>query len=197
MATHGLESHGSARPGGRVGDGGTGAGDVPTHERLILVSEGGPDEVEDALVRIAKALDFEVVVVDPDPQLTEPPDRLVRKAIPDPVALALGPRDSIVLLTRGERDIEILRAIAGIPLQFVGLWSDGDRAEKNRTELAEQGVSPEFLARLHAPVAGDSRFRAPSEIALAILSEVVDGNGPHPGRVPDRATHSRRLRRRA
>lgn len=196
MESRSLESDGSVRPERHSAGSGAGAG-PSTPDRLVLVSEGGPDEVEDALVRIAKALDFEVIVVSPDPQLTEPPDRLVLAAKPDPGELALSARDSVVLLTRGDRDVEILRSLAGTPLRFVGLWSDGERAERNRAELAAQGVSPEFLARLHAPAAGDSRFRAPSEIALAILSEVVEGNGAIEGRTATRPVRGRRTRRRS
>ncbi len=196
MGPQGFESRENVRPvaGAKGKDSEVRPGS--THDRLVLIDEGGPDEVEDALVRISKALDFEVIVVSPNPQLTEPPDRLIRATMPDAEGLSLGAQDSVVLLTRGDRDVEILRSLAQTPLRFVGLWSDGDRAEKNRSELVAQGVAPEFLARLHAPVAGDVRFRAPSEIALAILSEVVEGNGAPAERPASVSARARRARRR-
>ena len=38
-------------------------------QRLILGGQGGKDEVEDALVKLAKGLDFDVVVIDHSPVL--------------------------------------------------------------------------------------------------------------------------------
>lgn len=145
-------------------------------ERIVLVGQGGYDDVESALVRIAKAFDFEVVVVDPDPRLTEPPHRLVRAPLPDPRRLGLNERDSVIVLTTGERDVAVLESIARTPLRYVGLWADEARVERNRTELKATGVPDDFLRRLRAPTPGERNARAPSEIALSILSEIVDSD---------------------
>jgi xanthine dehydrogenase accessory factor len=142
-------------------------------ERLVLVGQGGRDDVEDSLVRFAKALDFEVVVVDPSPELTEPPTRLVKASLPDVTSLALGDRDSVVVLTKGERDVAVLSALAETPLRYVGLLASRHRVEKNRSELKAKGVPAKFLTDLHAPIGVDIGARAPSEIALSILAEVV------------------------
>jgi len=142
-------------------------------ERLVLIGQGGRDDVEDALVRFGKALDFEVVVVDPNPELTESPDRLVKNSVPDPDALALGDRDSVVVLTKGERDVAVLSSLAGAPVRYVGMLASRHRVEKNRAELKAKGISESFLAGLHAPIGVDIGARAPTEIALSILAEVV------------------------
>jgi xanthine dehydrogenase accessory factor len=142
-------------------------------ERLVLIGQGGRDDVEDALVRFGKALDFEVVVVDPNPELTESPDRLVKTAVPDPDTLALGDRDSVVVLTKGERDVAVLSNLARIPVRYVGMLASRHRVEKNRAELKAKGITEEFLAGLHAPIGVDIGARAPTEIALSILAEVV------------------------
>jgi len=142
-------------------------------ERLVLVGQGGRDDVEDALVRFGKALDFEVVVVDPNPELTEAPDRLVKASVPDSESLALGERDSVVVLTKGERDVAVLSTLARIPVRYVGMLASRHRVEKNRAELKAKGISEEFLAGLHAPIGVDIGARAPTEIALSILAEVV------------------------
>jgi xanthine dehydrogenase accessory factor len=142
-------------------------------ERLVLIGQGGRDDVEDALVRFGKALDFEVVVVDPNPELTESPDRLVKTAVPDPEALALGDRDSIVILTKGERDVAVLTNLARTTARYVGMLASRHRVEKNRAELKQNGIPEDFLAGLHAPIGVDIGARAPTEIALSILAEVV------------------------
>jgi xanthine dehydrogenase accessory factor len=142
-------------------------------ERLVLIGQGGRDDVEDSLVRFGKALDFEVVVVDPNPELTESPDRLVKASVPDPEALALGERDSVVVLTKGERDVAVLSNLARTPVRYVGMLASRHRIEKNRAELTAKGIPEEFLAGLHAPIGVDIGARAPKEIALSILAQVV------------------------
>src|SRR5881397_1125816 len=72
---------------------------LPT-ERMIIVGQGGRDDIEDALVHQAKALGFEIVVVDPMPDLREAPDAIVKSAVVDPKTIPIGNRDSIVILTR-------------------------------------------------------------------------------------------------
>ncbi len=142
-------------------------------DRLVLVGQGGRDDVEDALVHLAKWLDFDVTVIDPSPELTEAPHRLVKAPLPETHELGLGERDSVVVLTRGERDVAVLSALAKAPLRYVGLLASRHRVEKVREGLRDAGVPEEFLSDLHAPVGLDIGARAPGEIALSILSEVV------------------------
>ncbi len=154
-------------------------------ERLVIVGQGGRDDVEEALVQLARSLDFEVTVVDPSPELTTAPHHLVRASAPDPVALALGDRDSLVVLTKGERDVAILGAVAASPLRYVGLLASRHRIAKDFRELREQGVPDSFLASVRAPVGFDLGAKAPGEIALSILAEIVAAKyGKLPARPP-------------
>ncbi len=123
-------------------------------DRVIVVGQGGKDDIEEAVVRMAKALGFEVVVVDPVPVLKEAPDVLIEKEEVDPRALGIGARDSVVVLTKG-------------------LLTSRSRLQKDLDELRSRGVSEEFLGRLHAPVGLDIGAKTPAEIALAILADVV------------------------
>ena len=142
-------------------------------ERLILVGQGGKDDVEEALVELGRALGFEVVVVDPNPQLRAKPDRLVTAAVPDPAELVIGPRDSVVVLTKGERDVAVLRALANSPSRYVGLLGSRRRVQKDREELHAAGVGKAFLTGLHAPIGIDVGAQSPAEIAISILAEVI------------------------
>jgi len=142
-------------------------------DRVIVVGQGGKDDIEEAVVRMAKALGFEVVVVDPVPVLKEAPDVLIEKEEVDPRALGIGARDSVVVLTKGGRDVAILEALARSGAGFVGLLSSRSRLQKDLDELRSRGVSEEFLGRLHAPVGLDIGAKTPAEIALAILADVV------------------------
>ena len=142
-------------------------------ERLVVVGQGGRDDVEDAIVRFGKGLDLEVVVVDPNPQLTSTADRVIVASLPDPGELALGERDSVVVLTKGERDVAVLSSVARAHPRYVGLLGSRHRVQKDLAELEAQGIPPAFRSALHAPVGIDIGAKSPGEIALAILAEVV------------------------
>ncbi len=144
-----------------------------TTERVVVIGQGGRDDIEDALVRQAKALGFEVVVVDPMPVLRDPPDRLVTSAAVDPKALALDGRDSVVVLTKGERDVDVLEILSKANVRFVGLLSSRRRLQKDLEELRKRGVPEAFLRRLHAPVGLDIGARTPPELALAVMADVI------------------------
>ena len=145
---------------------------LPT-ERLILVGQGGKDDVEEALISFGKALGLELVVVDPLPVLTEKPDVVMQTEVIDPIAMALGSRDSVVVLTKGERDVAVLAALSKAKPRFVGLLASRSRLRKDLAELRERGVSEDFLTALHAPVDLDIGAKTPAELAISILADVV------------------------
>ena len=145
---------------------------LPT-ERVIVVGQGGRDDVEDALVHQAKALGFEVVVVDPMPDLRESPDAIVKSAVVDPTTFPIGDRDSIVVLTKGERDVDVLESLSKTTARFVGLLASRRRLRKDKEELERRGVARDFLSKLHAPIGLDIGARTPPELALAIMADVL------------------------
>ncbi len=145
---------------------------IPTH-RLILVGQGGRDDVEGALVHLGKILGFEVVVVDPTPVLSEAPHELVTDSHVDAQRLGLSAHDFAVVLTKGERDVAVLEALSRTPVKFVGLLASRHRVKQDIEELAKRGVPPEFQKVLHAPIGLDIGAKTPEELAVAILGEVI------------------------
>src|SRR5271170_4931562 len=145
---------------------------IPT-QRLVIVGQGGRDDVEGALVHLGKVLGFEVVVVDPTPVLSEPPHELITDSKVDVKKLGLSAHDSVVVLTKGERDAAVLEALSHTPVRFVGLLASRHRVKQDLEELAKLGVSPEFREALHAPIGLDIGAKTPEELAVAILGEVI------------------------
>ncbi len=145
---------------------------LPT-QRLILVGQGGKDDLEGALVHLGRLLGFEVVVIDPNPSLAEAPDVLLREGHVDPGALGLNPHDYVVVLTKGERDVAVLEALAKAPVKFVGLLASRHRLRQDLEELARRGVPEGFRNSLHAPIGIDIGAKTPEELAVAILAEVL------------------------
>lgn len=145
---------------------------LPT-PRLVLIGQGGKDDLEAALVHLGQRLGFEVTVVDPNPVLPEPPHQIVRQSVVDPVALGLGKTDYVVVLTKGERDVAVLEAVSKVPVKFVGLLASRHRLRQDLDALAQRGVSTEFRTALHAPIGIDIGAKTPEEIAVAILADIL------------------------
>lgn len=142
-------------------------------ERLIVVGEGGRDPVEDRLVQMGKILGFEVVVVNHQPVLSEEPHRLLDTPNYDLRDFAFRGTDSVLVLTKGARDVDHLEALATAPVRYVGLLASRKRVEEDRAALRERGIGEGFLDRLHAPIGVDLGAVSPAELALSILAEVV------------------------
>lgn len=141
--------------------------------RLILIGQGGKDEVEDALLKLGKLLDYDVVVVDHSPVLSEQPDLLIKDLDYDLGSFEFRSSDSVVVLTRGERDMETLETLSRFKLGYVGMLASRQRAVENAAKLRESGVADSFIKSLRCPVGAEIGAETPAEIALSILTEIV------------------------
>ena len=142
-------------------------------ERLVIIGQGGRDDVAEAVARLAKELGLEILLVDPVPDSRIPADKVVESGSVDPKALALGPEDSVVVFTRGERDVDVLQALSRARVRFLGMLASRHRLKGDLEKLRAAGVAEEFLASLHAPIGLDIGAKTPAEIAIAILAEII------------------------
>src|SRR4051812_30424082 len=149
----------------------------PVRPRLVIV---GGVEVARSLVRLARELGFETVVVDGRAAFATQErfpdvDRLVI-GWPDEVAdeIGLGPNDAVAVLSHDVKFDEpaIVEAL-GRGCRYVGAVGSKKTQADRRARLREAGVSDADLARLRGPVGLDLGGRAPAETALAILAEIV------------------------
>jgi xanthine dehydrogenase accessory factor len=149
----------------------------PMRPRLVVV---GAVEVARTLVRLARELGFETVVIDGRAAFATPErfpdvDRLV-VGWPDEVAeaISLGPADAVAVLTHDVKFDEpaIIEALRR-GCRYVGAVGSKKTQADRRARLREAGVTDEELDRLRGPIGLDLGGRAPAETALAILSEVV------------------------
>jgi len=142
-------------------------------QRLVLIGQGGKDDVEDALVKMGKTLDFDVVVIDHAPMLTEQPDQLIKDVEYDVAKFPFIDTDSVVVLTRGERDVETLMKLSDFKLRYVGMLGSRQRVRDDLDKLREASVSELFLSSLRAPIGVDIGAVTAPEIALSILAEIL------------------------
>lgn len=137
---------------------------------------GAGDDAQ-PLVQLAWELDWQATVADGRANLARA-ERFPQAAAVKPLAEALkepGARDAAVIMTHSyEQDREILRALLGRELRYLGILGP-----RRRTEHLVKAVAPglelsaeECLARLHSPVGLDLGGHAPGAIALSIAAEL-------------------------
>lgn len=88
-----------------------------------------------------------------------------------------------VIVTRGHRhDLDALRALVRRPLRYLGLIGSRAKVKRIYDVLVEEGVQPEQLEKVHAPIGLDIGAVTPQEIAVAIVAEIIAvrrGKAPH------------------
>lgn len=84
------------------------------------------------------------------------------------------PGSHVVLVTRGHKlDEECLRGLIGRTVPYLGMIGSRRRTRAVLDELRSEGVSPEWLARIYAPIGLNIGALTPEEIAISILSEMI------------------------
>jgi xanthine dehydrogenase accessory factor len=143
--------------------------------RLVVV---GATPVADAVARLARSMDYEVVrVVDaPEQRDVEPQsaalgitvvaldgiEHVVRERLPDQAA---------VVASQGHYDEQALESILGGDFSYVGLVASRKRGGAIRSLLAKGGT--QRVETIRIPAGLDLGARTPPEVALSILAEIV------------------------
>jgi xanthine dehydrogenase accessory factor len=143
--------------------------------RLIVV---GAAHISQFLAPMAALAGFEVIVIDPRRAFASAerfPGVTLIDAWPDEAfeRLKLDATSAVVTLTHDPKiDDPALIAALGSPVFYVGALGSKRTHAKRLARLTEAGLGDK-VARIHAPVGLDLGGRAPREIAVSILAEVV------------------------
>ena len=150
---------------------------IGNRARLVICGGG---HVSTALVRMAKLLDFEIWVLEDRPFFAEHAKQEGADHIlcGDYVeSLAKIPKDVdnyYVCMTRGHRfDLECLREIYKRRFAYVGMMGSRKRSVLVRKELESCGFSGKQVEKLHSPIGLAIGAQTPAEIALSVISEIV------------------------
>ncbi len=144
--------------------------------RLAIV---GAVHIAQRLAGLALDLGYDVTVIDPRrgfltearfPDVTRVhdwPDEALTKFAPDP-------RSAVVTLSH---DAKIDEPALGVALRsdafYVGALGSQRTQAKRRERLAEAGLDPAAMSRIHGPVGLDLGAQSPAEIALSIAAELT------------------------
>ncbi len=133
-----------------------------------------------ALARLAKLLDFRVVVVDArgmwatEERFPEVDELHVAHAEEYLARHPLGSNAYVAVLSHDPKldDPAIIGALKS-PAPFVGAIGSPKTQAERRERLRRAGLAEEQVGRLHGPVGLDLGAQTPQEIALAILAQMV------------------------
>jgi xanthine dehydrogenase accessory factor len=80
----------------------------------------------------------------------------------------------VVIVTRGhQNDLDAMRALAARELAYVGLIGSRAKIVRINDALLAEGMAPECLERVHAPIGLDIGAITPAEIAISIVAELI------------------------
>ena len=106
---------------------------------------------------MGKTLGFETIVIDHLPVLTEDPDVLVTDLDYDLNDFHFAESDTVIVLTKGERDVPTLEALSKKKVRFVGILASLQRVTEDIGGAEEAGRRPRIPGI--APLADWGRHR--------------------------------------
>jgi xanthine dehydrogenase accessory factor len=141
--------------------------------RLLIF---GVSPAAQALARLGKVMGYAVDVADPDADREAFPDadrivETIRKE--DLEGRPQHGRFFAVVATLGQHDEEAARAALALDPAYLGVVASRTRFAQIRETLLAGGVSAAALDRIANPAGLDIGARAPEEVALSILAEIV------------------------
>ncbi len=149
---------------------------ITTPPCLILCGAG---HVSTATAKIAKMVGFQVTVID------DRSDFANRERFPEadcilnqPFSEALDSIDAsnayYVIVTRGHKDDRLcLETVLKKPFTYCGMIGSKSKIQAVSTDLKQNGFSEEQLQSVHAPIGLPIGANTPEEIAVCIVSEMI------------------------
>jgi xanthine/CO dehydrogenase XdhC/CoxF family maturation factor len=136
--------------------------DTPGHGRVVVVTD---NPIGRAVVEIARVVGRRTTLLADEDVEQSPMEWLTRHP--------LDGRDALVLCDHDTPGMdELLRYALKGRAGYVAMMGSRRRAEKVFSTLAES-LSDETLARLHVPAGLNTGGKAPGEIAVSVVAEIV------------------------
>jgi xanthine dehydrogenase accessory factor len=144
-----------------------------------LVVVGGV-QIAIALVSLAKTLGYQTILIDPRKAWgneTRFPhvDKLIQMWVDDAFEqIKINSATAVAVLTHDPKiDDPAIKLALNSSAFYVGALGSKTTNAKRRERLLSDGVSESQIAKIHAPIGLDIGAQNPEEIALAIMSQIV------------------------
>ena len=142
--------------------------DAPVEGRIVVLTR---NPIAEAVALIAGTAGREVVVVERDED---------GQGVAAIAGLPLRAGDAVVVCDHDAPDApQVLRDALASPASYVAMMSSSRRAERLLEQLREERVAG--LDKLHVPAGLDIGGKAPGEIALSVVAEIVAESYGRPG----------------
>ena len=145
--------------------------EAPTDGRRLVAVFASPVALQ--LVHLAAHVGFDCLVLDPERDLEGATS--VRTA----AEAALDEHTDVVVTDHDRPELgDVLAAVLAHRTRWVGVMGSPRHTAPHVAALAERGVAPEVVARVHRPIGLDIGSRAPAEIAVSTVAGLLaDRNG--------------------
>jgi xanthine dehydrogenase accessory factor len=157
-------------------------GDVPapTDGRRLVAVFASPVALQ--LVHLAAHVGFDCLVLDPERDLQGA--TTVRTA----ADAGLDDRTDVVVTDHDRPELgDVLAEVLGHATRWVGVMGSPRHTAPHVAALAERGVPPQVVARVHRPIGLDIGSRSPAEIAVSTVAGLLADRAGRAGGVYDRA----------
>jgi len=142
---------------------------LPEPQLLIC----GVSPAAEALVKIGKAVGFEVILIDPAATRERFADADIILTRIDGEKLGQGRERYAVVATMGNWDEEAIREVVAVSSDYVGLVASKKRFQETMAHLSADGLPRERLDSVRCPAGLDISARTFQEVALSIVAEIV------------------------
>ncbi|GAA3672870.1 XdhC family protein [Nonomuraea antimicrobica] len=152
-----------------------GAAPAGETRRTLIAVFASP--VADCLLRFGAELDFRTILFEPDPER-----RLDGFTAVTRLEDCVDATSDVVLTDHHREEIgPVLRDLLRSPARWIGIMGSARHTGPHVRALAELGVTPEEIARVHRPIGLDIGSRTPPEIAVATLAGLLADRNARPG----------------
>jgi xanthine dehydrogenase accessory factor len=154
------------------------------HPHLFLLSQStlklviiGGVNIAQTLVDIANLVGYHTTILDPRKAFANPKRfptaNKIINAWPEK-NLPINDRTAIAILTHDDKiDLPALKAALQSPAFYIGMLGSNKTQVRRKQELIKMGITPDQLKRIKGPIGLDIGATNPSEIALAIMAEII------------------------
>lgn len=145
-------------------------------QRLVLVGGG---HVNLALARAAALLDFDLTIVEDRPEFAAPErfpmarTRICRPDILGALKEAEIDEKSAVVVATSADDLKVIKECLKSSASYVGMLGSKRKVARALSQLRDEGVGEELIAKLRSPIGLDIGAETPAEIAVSILAELL------------------------
>ncbi len=88
--------------------------------------------------------------------------------------LSVNETSYLIIVTRGHKDdLRVLRLAVQSPARYVAMIGSRKKVIEIVGELEKEGIAPEALHRIHAPMGLDIGAVTPEEIAVSVVAEMI------------------------